>query len=297
VIATRDRRVELLNTLDRLAELPERPPVIVVDNGSRDGAVAAARRHAVGVTVIELDENRGAAARNVGVTAARTEYVAFSDDDSWWEPGALATAERLLDGHPRLAVVAARVLVGPERRLDPTSAAMAASPLNRDGDLPGPRVLGFVACGAVVRRSAFLAVGGFEPRLGIGGEEELLALDLAARSDGLAYVEDVVAVHEPADGARPGRRRDMLRNGLLVTWLRRPGADALHRSVGLLARHGDRGQAIRAMLDALGAGGWVLRERRRVPRWLASELRVLDRLQHEDVRSPARPDRHSRSSS
>jgi hypothetical protein len=29
-------------------------------------------------------------------------------------------------------------------------------------------VLGFIACGAVVRRSAFLEVGGFHARLGVG---------------------------------------------------------------------------------------------------------------------------------
>ena len=39
----------------------------------------------------------------------------------------------------------------------------------RDPELPGPRVLGFVACGAVVRRSPFLAAGGFSSKLGIGG--------------------------------------------------------------------------------------------------------------------------------
>lgn len=278
VIATRDRRDELLATLGRLAELPERPPVIVVDNGSRDGVVAAARRHRAGATVIELGENRGAAARNVGATAARTDYVAFSDDDSWWEPGALAMAERLFDRDPSLAVVAARVLVGPERRLDPTSAVMAASPLDRDRELPGPRVLGFVACGAVVRRSAFLAVGGFERRLGIGGEEELLAIDLAARGDRLAYVDEVVAIHEPAVGPRPGRRAGTLRNSLLVAWLRRPAADALRRSAGLLAGHGPRREAVAAVAEALRAGGWVLRERRAVPPWLASDLRDLDRM-------------------
>jgi GT2 family glycosyltransferase len=276
VIATRDRRKQLEVTLDRLSELPERPAVVVVDDGSTDAVAAAALRHPIGATVIELAENRGAAARNAGVAAAPTEYVAFSDDDSWWQPGALAKAESLLDGDPSLALIAARVLVGPERRLDPTSAVMARSPLGRDRDLPGPSVLGFLACGAIVRRSAFLAVGGFEPRLGIGGEEELVALDLAARGQRLAYVEDVVAIHVPTSSPRPGRVRDTLRNSLIVAWLRRPPVDALHRSARLLARHGDRRQAAFALFDALRETRWVLRERRNVPRRLARELRALD---------------------
>src|SRR5512135_2103047 len=37
VIATRNRAQELGHTLERLAGLPERPPVVVVDNSSRDG--------------------------------------------------------------------------------------------------------------------------------------------------------------------------------------------------------------------------------------------------------------------
>jgi hypothetical protein len=65
-------------------------------------------------------------------------------------------------------VLAARVLVGPDRRRDPVCDEMAHSPLGRAADLPGPSVLGFIACGAVVRRSAFLEVGGFHARLGVG---------------------------------------------------------------------------------------------------------------------------------
>lgn len=276
VIATRDRRATLLTTLDRLAELPEHPAVVVVDNGSCDGGAAAARCHASAPTVVELGENRGAAGRNAGVEAAGTEYVAFNDDDSWWQPGALTRAAQLLDGHPSVALIAARVLVGPERRLDPTCAVMAASPLDGDGSPAGPSVLGFVACGAVVRRSAFRAAGGFEPRLGVGGEEELLAIDLAARGHRLAYVDDVVAIHEPVSAARPGRERDTLRNGLLVAWLRRPVGDALRHSARLLARHGDRRRALGATLDALRASRWAIAERRPIPRSLALELRALD---------------------
>ena len=42
VIATRNRRDELLRTLGRLTALPEQPPVIMVDNGSSDGSAEAA---------------------------------------------------------------------------------------------------------------------------------------------------------------------------------------------------------------------------------------------------------------
>ena len=63
---------------------------------------------------------------------------------------------------------------------------MAAAPLGRDPDLPGPSILGFLACAVVVRRSAFLDVGGFDDVVFFGGEEERVALDLAAAGWGLA---------------------------------------------------------------------------------------------------------------
>jgi GT2 family glycosyltransferase len=278
VIATRDRRAQLERTLDRLAELPERPAIVVVDNGSSDGTVASVRSRPEPLRVVGLAENRGSAARNVGAELARTPYVAFSDDDSWWQPGALARAERLLDADARIALLAARVLVGPEDRLDPTCAAMAASPLRGEADLPGPRVLGFLACGAIVRRSAFLAAGGFHTRLGVGGEEELLAVDLAAAGHELVYADDLVAHHHPDGRRRPGRARITVRNELLVVWLRRPLRSALRRTRRLLVAQGRNRQGALGAVDALRALPWVLRERRPVGARLDQGLQTLDGL-------------------
>jgi GT2 family glycosyltransferase len=42
-MVTRDRRDTLLASIARLMELPERPSITVVDNGSTDGTVAAVR--------------------------------------------------------------------------------------------------------------------------------------------------------------------------------------------------------------------------------------------------------------
>ncbi len=226
VIATRNRREELGVALGRLRSLPESPRVIVVDNGSSDDTVGLIRREHEWTGLIELGENLGAAARTVGAREAESPYVAFSDDDSWWAPGSLALAADRLDAHARLGLIAAQILVGSAEALDPTCAAMAASPLPRTDDLPGPAVLGFLACGAVVRRSAFLNVGGFEPRFGIGGEEGLLAIDLASAGWGLAYCADIVAHHHPRRAARgPGAI-----GSRCATPSGRPGSDARYRS-------------------------------------------------------------------
>jgi GT2 family glycosyltransferase len=276
VIATRNRGPELLGTLARLRALPEQPPIVVVDNGSTDGTAELVRAHHPGVQVVGLCRNQGGAARTVGAHLVDSPYVAFSDDDSWWAPGALSRAAELLERHPRLAVLAARVLVGPDERLDPVCREMALSPLPPAADLPGPSVLGFIACGAVVRRAAFLEVGGFDIRLGVGGEEELLSVDLAARGWGLAYVEEVVAHHHPSPSRDPSaRRRVQVRNALWSAWLRRRLGGAARQTAHLAALAMHQPGAWSGMLLALLGLPWVLRERRPVPRELEAELRTL----------------------
>jgi GT2 family glycosyltransferase len=276
VIATRNRGPELLGTLARLRALHEQPPIVVVDNGSTDGTAELVRAHCPGVQVVGLRRNHGAAARTIGARLLDSPYVAFSDDDSWWAPGALSRAAELLDRHPRLAVLAARVLVGPDQRLDPVCREMALSPLPPAADLPGPAVLGFIACGAVVRRAAFLEVGGFDVRLGVGGEEELLSLDLAARGWGLAYVEEVIAHHHPSPSRDPSaRRRVQVRNALWSAWLRRPLGGAARQTAHLAALAMHQPGVWSGMRLALLGLPWVLRERRPVPRELEAALRTL----------------------
>src|SRR3954465_11387934 len=91
VIITRDRALELGQTLQRLAALPERPPVIVVANASGSSPPVSAP----GVRLSRLPRNAGAAGRNVGVAQAHTPYVAFCDDDSPCAPDALPRRARV----------------------------------------------------------------------------------------------------------------------------------------------------------------------------------------------------------
>ena len=270
VIATRDRRDRVLATLARVIALPERPRIVVVDDASCDDTARAIAERFRQVDVVRLPRARGAAARNVGVKRLATPYVAFLDDDSWWSPGALTLAAAELDAQRRLAVVAARVLVGDEERLDPACATMGRSPL-------GDEVLGFVACAAVVRRDAFLAAGGFHPRYGLGGEEGRLAVALAAAGWQLRYIPHVVAHHHPAGtGPRAGRVARVLRNDLWTVWSVRPPAAAARASVRLIRRGGLRPETAAGVVGALRGAAWIARERRPVPPALEAKLSLLD---------------------
>jgi GT2 family glycosyltransferase len=290
VVITRDRCSEVVDSVGRLLALPEPPPVLVVDNDSSDGTADAVEQSYPAVDVVRLERNLGAAARTVGVRRARTPYVAFSDDDSWWAVGALERAADTLDRAPRLAVLAARVLVGQDGHLDPVCLAMRNSPLGEVAGV-GPRILGFVACGAVVRRSAYLEVGGFHPRYGVGGEEALLAMDLTEQGWDCAYVEDVVACHHPSKVRDPAARRVReVRNALWTLWLRRRLATVLPETGRLLVRNG-RNREVRAGLwQALAGGPWVLRERAPVGPSTERALRRLEGTRHPATAESGRSD-------
>jgi GT2 family glycosyltransferase len=222
VVLSYNRRVQLLSTLESLQKLPGTWPIIVIDNGSTDGTAISVARRFPSVMLIRAQRNLGAAARNIGVAYAHTPYVAFSDDDTQWEPEALERAVNLLDQAPDVAVLSACVHIGPMRRLDPNCQTMAQSPLARDS-LPGPQLLGFMAGACVMRARAFYEVGGYWPPLFIGGEESLMALDMVEQGWRIVYAADVVTRHFPSI-IRDSRLRERLsiRNAIWVAWMRRP---------------------------------------------------------------------------
>lgn len=280
VIATRDRAFELATTVARLLD-STKCPIIVVDNASHDDSVVAMKRLADRspgrLQIIELDTNLGAVARNVGVAQASTPYVAFCDDDSWWAPEAPALGAELFDSHPSLGLLGARTIIWPQRREDPFSVDLANSALGRRADLPGPSILGFMSCAAMVRKRAFESAGGFSAVLHFRGEEQLLAVDMAALGWDLCYCSDLIAVHQPSRIRDTTAAQDArtLRNDVLTTWMRRPMRLCLLATGRLLrsALH-DREHA-RAATEAFVRLPAVVKDRRPLPAQVEHHLAVL----------------------
>jgi glycosyltransferase involved in cell wall biosynthesis len=249
VVITHQRRRELLIALDRLLALPEQPHVVVVDNGSTDGTAAAVRDLFPGVELIASPDNLGAVGRNVGVARLNTPYVAFCDDDTWWEPGSLTTAADVLDAHDRLAVVTARIRVEPAGTEDPIVAELRDSPVRGADWLPGPALGSFLAAG-------------WE----------------------LCYLADLT-VHHHASRARDShrRRRDGIRNTLWTTWLRRPLRPALRRTLFLLRTVPRDRVTARGLWEAVRGIPWVLRARRVLPPAAEARFAALDEAQRRST--------------
>jgi GT2 family glycosyltransferase len=282
VIASRDRASELAATVERLLDTTA-CPIAVVDNASRDDSVAVigrlSARSGGRLKLITLSDNLGAIGRNVGVAHCQTPFVAFCDDDSWWDPDAPTIAETVFDRHPTVALLAARTVVWPSKRDDPMAAALADSPLGHDPALPGPSILGFLACSAVVRKDAFDAVGGFSAILHFRGEEQLLAWDLAANGWDLCFCPALLAYHHPSAIRPTNSVQDArnLRNAALTAWLRRPvrrcvamGAELARAAAGDVAHAKALGEAVRLLPK-------VLRERRRLPANVEAAVAKLER--------------------
>ncbi|MFR0354905.1 glycosyltransferase family 2 protein [Streptomyces sediminimaris] len=262
VVITHNRRDELLRTLGELDGLPERPEVIVTDNASCDGTAEAVRRDFPRVRLLRPERNLGAVGRNLAVRRVRTPYVAFCDDDSWWEPGSLSRAADVLDARPGLAAVTARIVVEPSGAEDPVVPELRDSPLTGPDWLPGPALGSFLAAATVLRTEAFRGAGGFHPGLWLGGEEELLATDLLRQGWWLAYLDDLLVHHAASERRDSTRRRILgLRNTLWFTWLRRPVLPALRRTAALLAGVPRDAASVRAVAHALAGLPWVLRQR------------------------------------
>jgi hypothetical protein len=121
-----------------------------------------------------------------------------------------------------------------------------------------------------------LEAGGFHGRFLVGGEEELLAIDMASCGWQLHYVDQLVAFHHPSAMRDAGtRRRCQQRNALWVAWMRRRLPSAMGATV-LAGRRALRDAFARqGLADALAGLSWVLKERRPVAGDIEGALRRL----------------------
>ena len=156
----------LPRTLASLAAQSEPFHLILVDNGSTDGCIAAARDQiaAAGMSASVLSEARPGQVHALrrGLAHVRTTFVAICDADTLYPPHYLAAATRLFERHGP-ACVAACAWLAPERPGRLRRLARAAHRLGVARLLPWQN---HTSGAAQTFRSAALAeAGGYDPAI------------------------------------------------------------------------------------------------------------------------------------
>jgi GT2 family glycosyltransferase len=111
VIVSYNTRALLLECLESLRLVTCPLEIVVVDNASGDGTVAAVRERRPDVAVIANGENLGfSKANNLGIRATKAPYVLVLNSDAAVRPGAVETLADILDARADVAVVGPRTV-------------------------------------------------------------------------------------------------------------------------------------------------------------------------------------------
>ncbi len=186
VITVRDEEQHLRGLLDSLLSQEAPFEIVVVESESRDRTLAIAQRYArrypTLVRAFSRPGSRGIG-RNVGVRAARGDFVAFIDGDCFADSAWLHHLRRGL----READVAAgqTVVVGRSRY-----GSLQRVELYQSGyDVTYP------SCNLAYRRTLFEELGGFDPGF-ITAEDIDLNLRAVRSGASIRYVPEAIVYHE-----------------------------------------------------------------------------------------------------
>lgn len=209
---------ELLESCLRSAVAADPTELVVVDSGSTDGSVELVRERFGEARLIVTEANRGyGAAANEGIGECSAPAVLLLNSDTAIAPDALRALGRYLAEHPRVAVVGPR-LENPDASLQQSAHAypgvadtilaetglhllVRRLPLLRDRfyrtwSHDRARLVPWVLGAALaIRRTAFEAVGGFDPAFFMYGEESDLCRRLERGGHEIHYVPLTSVVH------------------------------------------------------------------------------------------------------
>jgi glycosyltransferase involved in cell wall biosynthesis len=161
--------------------------VIIVDDGSTDGTAAVAAAYGEKVTYLRQDNAGPAAARNLGLSVAHGEFVAFLDADDVWHQEKLARQMARFQARPELDMCLTHV----QNFWAPELQAEATRFHDRRFMQPQP---GYTMQALLARRLLFDRIGKLNPELQQGEDTDWF---LRATEQGVAMdvLPEVLVYH------------------------------------------------------------------------------------------------------
>jgi glycosyltransferase involved in cell wall biosynthesis len=135
--------------------------IIVVDDGSTDStSVYLEEIFEKRLSVIAVTNGGVSKARNLGINAARGEYVAFLDSDDVWNPTKIEKQVELFCGSTILVYCGSLIKTASEMRIDePVFRGECHQAFLRN---PGVAIVKYGCSSAVVKKDAIIQIGGFD---------------------------------------------------------------------------------------------------------------------------------------
>lgn len=193
----------LLESAVRSAAQQTRPPleIICVDDASTNDTRERLGRleeelHGRLVVLAQPDRRGIGAARNLAVERARGDWIALLDHDDLWLPEKLERQAALAAEHPEAVLLHARCWS--QNADDASSRVMMheAKAMTDADPFPALFLANYIApCTVLIRKSALMETGGFDPRLDRHGKDDIdLFLRLAERGGRFAHAAEPLAV-------------------------------------------------------------------------------------------------------
>ncbi|MGR5503032.1 glycosyltransferase family 2 protein [Vibrio sp. DNB22_10_4] len=250
-----------------LAQTESADEIIVVNDGSSDQSAELVRAHYPHVTVIDQDNQGVSVARNTGIQAASSNYIAFLDADDYWLPSFLSNVRQLQTTFPDGGMYFTHYAFCSEQGA--TAAAMRHVPSK-----PGLLENLFAACchadlpitasSVCIKRSLLADIGGFPVGMAMGEDQVVWAKaaclspvyfhpELSAHYD-LGVSDSACSTHKVLQPApQLAVYQSMLDDGQVPSRLISSLKYLMHLTVLSCAKnnllHGDKQQARRLLLS------------------------------------------------
>jgi glycosyltransferase involved in cell wall biosynthesis len=148
-----------------LAQTRPAEEVIVVDDGSKDDLEAALAPYGEQIRLVRKPNGGGASARNAGVAAMRSEFMAILDADDAYDPRRLEAIAALAGEQPDLDLIATDARFVVDRR--PAGTFLEHNHFPEESQRTAIFDSCFPTGWPTVRISALLAAGGFDEEMRI----------------------------------------------------------------------------------------------------------------------------------